>query len=114
MAASHSSASPKTDSTTEHTQQAGTSGAAPAAGMQQLFDAWMGAWRSLGTPPGSNGMPFPVPQMPLQAPFQMPQTGLPQMPSFPGMPDFARLAAGSMPAMPSFAGLNIPSAAIPS
>ncbi|ASV99505.1 class I poly(R)-hydroxyalkanoic acid synthase [Paraburkholderia aromaticivorans] len=114
MAASHTSASPKTDSSTEHTQQAGTSGAAPAPGMQQLFDAWMGAWRSLGTPPGSNGMPFPMPQMPLPMPFPMPQSGLPQMPSFPGMPDFSKLAAGAMPAMPSFAGLNIPSAAIPS
>ena len=58
MAASHSSASPSTDSSTEHTQQAGTSGATSAAGMQQLFDTWMNAWRSLGTPPGASGMPL--------------------------------------------------------
>jgi polyhydroxyalkanoate synthase len=77
--------------------------------MQQLFDAWMNAWRSLGTPPGGNGMPFPIPQMP-----QMPQMGLPQMPSFPGMPDFSKLAAGSLPSLSSFAGLNVPNAAIPS
>ncbi|REE18780.1 polyhydroxyalkanoate synthase [Paraburkholderia sp. BL27I4N3] len=110
MAASHSSASPSTDSSTEHTQQAGTSGATPAAGMQQFIDAWMNAWRS----PGGSNMPFAMPQMPLP----MPQMGLPQvfpqMPSFPGMPDFSKLAAGSMPGMPSFAGLNIPTAAIPS
>jgi len=104
MAASHSSASPSTDSPKEKTQQAGTSGAAPAAGMQQLFNAWMNAWRSLGAAPGANGTPFAVPPMP----------SMPQMPSFPGMPDFSKLAAGTMPSMPSFAGLNIPSAAIPS
>ncbi|MFM0078962.1 class I poly(R)-hydroxyalkanoic acid synthase [Paraburkholderia sediminicola] len=72
--------------------------------MQQLLDAWMNAWRSLGTPPGGNGMPFQMPQVPQ----------MPQMPSFPGMPDFSKLAAGSLPSMPSFAGLNVPSAAIPS
>src|SRR6266702_978758 len=98
MAASYSSASPSTDSSTEKTQQAGTSGAAPAAGMQQLFDAWVNAWRSLGTLPGAQGTPFPMPQMP----------------SFPGMPDFSKLAAGALPSMPSFAGLKIPGAAIPS
>ncbi|MEZ0604447.1 class I poly(R)-hydroxyalkanoic acid synthase [Paraburkholderia sp. IW21] len=88
--------------------------------MQQLFDAWMNAWRSLGTPPGGNGMPFPMPQMPqmpqmsqMGIPY-MPQMSLPQMPSFPGMPDFSKLAAGSLPSMPSFAGLNMPGAAIPS
>jgi polyhydroxyalkanoate synthase len=116
MAASHSSASPSTDSSTEQTQQAGTSGATPAAGMQQLLDVWMNAWRSLGTPPGVGGMPFAIPPMP-QVPG-IPQMGLPpgfpQMPtSFPGLPDFSKLAAGAMPSMPSFANLNIPSAAIP-
>jgi polyhydroxyalkanoate synthase subunit PhaC len=81
--------------------------------MQQFFDAWMNAWRSLGTPPGGNGMPFQMPQMP-QMPLQMPQIpNLPSMPAFPGMPDFSKLAAGSLPGMPSLAGLNIPSAAIP-
>ncbi|CAB3782536.1 Poly(3-hydroxyalkanoate) polymerase subunit PhaC [Paraburkholderia ultramafica] len=109
MAASHSSASPSTDSSTEHTQQAGTSGATSAAGVQQLFDTWMNAWRSLGTPPGASGMPFAMPQMP-QVPG-IAQMGFPQIPSFPGMPDFGKLAAGTMP---SFAGLNIPAAAIPS
>ncbi|MFM0172281.1 class I poly(R)-hydroxyalkanoic acid synthase [Paraburkholderia sediminicola] len=82
--------------------------------MQQFLDAWMNAWRSLGTSPGGSGMPFAMPQMPLQMPQMGLPPGFPQMPSFPGMPDFSKLAAGSMPAMPSFAGLNIPSAAIPS
>jgi polyhydroxyalkanoate synthase len=81
--------------------------------MQQLFDTWMNAWRSLGTPPGPGGLPFAMPQMP-QVPGIAPM-GFPQMPSFPGMPDFSKLAAGAMPSMPSFAGLTIaPSAAIPS
>ena len=82
--------------------------------MQQLLDAWMNAWRSLGTPPGASGMPFPIPQMPAvpQMPG-MPQMGFPQMPSFPGMPDFSKLATAAMPSMPSFASLNIPAAAIP-
>ncbi len=44
----------------------------------------------------------------------MPQMGLPQIPSFPGMPDFSKLTVGSLPSLPSFAGLNVPSAAIPS
>ncbi|WP_345813966.1 class I poly(R)-hydroxyalkanoic acid synthase [Paraburkholderia sp. PREW-6R] len=81
-----------------------------------------------------------APQMP-QMP-QMPQfSGMPQMPSlasvfqglfpgatpgvipglpsgafpgqFPGMPDFTKLAASAMPSLPSFAGLSIPTAAIP-
>jgi polyhydroxyalkanoate synthase len=111
MAASHSSASPSTDSSKEQTQQAGTSGATPAAGMQQLLDTWMNAWRSLGTPPGAGGLPFSMPQMP-QVPG-VAQMGFPQIPSFPGMPDFSKLAKGAMPSMPSFAGLKIPSAAIP-
>jgi hypothetical protein len=85
--------------------------------MQQLFDTWMNAWRSLGTPPGGNGAHFPIPQMPQMPPMgipAMPQMGLPQMPSFPGIPDFSKLAAGSLPSLPSFAGLDVPGAAIPS
>lgn len=85
--------------------------------MQQLLDLWMNAWRSVGAQAGGNGLPFAMPQMPSIP--DMPQMGvppmaglgLPNMPSFPGMPDFSKLAAGGMP---SFAGLNIPSAAIPS
>ncbi|WP_310110488.1 class I poly(R)-hydroxyalkanoic acid synthase [Paraburkholderia phenoliruptrix] len=82
--------------------------------MQQFFDAWLNAWRSLGAGAASNGAPFAMPQVaPVQGttPF-----GLPPMPSFPGMPDFSKLAAGAMPGMPgmpSLAGLNIPAAAIP-
>ncbi|WP_281665174.1 class I poly(R)-hydroxyalkanoic acid synthase [Paraburkholderia fungorum] len=79
--------------------------------MQQLFDVWMNAWRSLGTPPGGNGAAFPIPHMGIPP---MPQMGLPQIPSFPGMPDFSKLTVGSLPSLPSFAGLNVPSAAIPS
>ncbi|NIF51484.1 MULTISPECIES: class I poly(R)-hydroxyalkanoic acid synthase [Burkholderiaceae] len=76
--------------------------------MQQFFDAWMNAWRSFGVPPG--GAPFQVP------PVQMPnvaQMGFPPMPSFPGMPDFSKLAAGAMPSLPPFPALNLPPAAIP-
>ncbi|CAH2906377.1 MAG: Polyhydroxyalkanoic acid synthase [uncultured Paraburkholderia sp.] len=79
--------------------------------MQQFFDAWLNAWRSLGGGAGKNGAPFAMPQVaPVQgaAPFS-----LPPMPSFPGMPDFSKLAAGAMPGMPSLAGLNIAAAAIP-
>jgi polyhydroxyalkanoate synthase len=90
MAASqHSSTSSSTDSTTERTQAS-----AGPAGAQQLFDAWINAWRSLGVPAAGVG-----------AAFQMPQ-----MPSMPAMPDFANAAA----AMAPFAGLKVPSAAIPS
>jgi polyhydroxyalkanoate synthase len=81
--------------------------------MQQMFDTWMNAWRSLGNPAqspegnmpgvfwpganfGANGTPFPMPQMP-------------QMPSFASMPDFAKAAASMSP----FAGLKMPTAAIP-
>ncbi|WP_144143567.1 class I poly(R)-hydroxyalkanoic acid synthase [Paraburkholderia sp. BCC1884] len=85
--------------------------------MQQLFDTWLNAWRSLGAPQGATaGMPFPMPGMPSMPQMgipQMPSMGLPPMPSFPGMPDFSKLTAGAMPSMPSFAGLNIPNAAIP-
>lgn len=132
MAASHSSASPSTDSSKEQTQQAETSGATPAAGMQQFFDAWLNAWRALGAAPGGNGTPFAMPQVPPAqgaAPWSLPQMpsfsgafpgtfpasfpGLGSFPGFPGMPDFSKLAAGAMPAMPSLAGLNMPAAAIP-
>lgn len=38
---------------------------------------------------------------------------LPSISSFPGMPDFSKLAAGAMPGMQSLAGFNLPAAAIP-
>jgi polyhydroxyalkanoate synthase len=85
MAASQSSTSSSTDSTTERTQQ--------QAGAQQLLDAWMNAWRSLGVPGAGQA-----------AAFQMPQ-----MPAMPAMPDFSNAAA----AMGQFAGLKLPTAAIP-
>ncbi|HEX7933589.1 MAG TPA: class I poly(R)-hydroxyalkanoic acid synthase [Paraburkholderia sp.] len=95
--------------------------------MQQFIDAWLNAWRSLGTQPGANGMngaPFAMPHFQGAAPWSLPQMpsgfpGFPGLAGFPGvasMPDFSKLAAGvmpSMPAMPSLAGLNIPAAAIP-
>jgi polyhydroxyalkanoate synthase len=56
-----------------------------------LFDAWINAWRSLGIPAAGAGAAF-------------------QMPPMPAMPDFANAAA----AMAPFAGLKVPSAAIPS
>jgi polyhydroxyalkanoate synthase len=85
MAASQSSTSSSTDSTAERTQQ--------QAGAQQLLDAWMNAWRSLGAPGAGQA-----------AAFQMPQ-----MPAMPAMPDFSNAAA----AMGQFAGLKLPTAAIP-
>ncbi|MGA7780462.1 MAG: class I poly(R)-hydroxyalkanoic acid synthase [Paraburkholderia sp.] len=90
MAASqHSSTSSSTDSSTERSQQQ-----TGPAGAQQLFDAWMNAWRSLGVPGAGNGTPF----------------AMPQMPAMPAMPDFANAAA----AMSPFAGFKLPTAAIPS
>ncbi|MGF6479330.1 polyhydroxyalkanoate synthase [Paraburkholderia sp. JPY419] len=105
MAASHSSASPSTDSSKEQTQQAGTSGASSAAGMQQFLDAWMNAWRSFGAPP--NGAAFQMPSMPQMPDLAQITAGFPQIPAFPGMADFSKLAAGALP------GLSIPTAAIP-
>jgi polyhydroxyalkanoate synthase len=88
MAASqHSSTSSSTDSTTERTQQQAGAG---SAGPQQLFDAWMSAWRALGVPGAGNAGAF-------------------QMPPMPAMPDFGNAAA----AMAPFAGLKLPTAAIP-
>jgi len=117
MAASHSSASPSTDSSKEQTQQADNSGATPAAGMQQLFDAWLNAWRSFGTAAGAQGVPFAMPQvpsMPGAAAWALPSMpSMPSIPLFPGMPDFSKLAAGAMPGMQSLAGFNLPAAAIP-
>jgi polyhydroxyalkanoate synthase subunit PhaC len=117
MAASqHSSASSNTDSSTEQSQpQAGPAGA------QQLFDAWVNAWRSLGVPGAGNGAPFAMPQFPPQFagqfpgqfPAQFPQQfplQWPGMPAMPAMPDFANAAA----AMAPFAGFKLPTAAIPS
>jgi polyhydroxyalkanoate synthase subunit PhaC len=114
MAASqHSSASSNTDSSTEQSQpQAGPAGA------QQLFDAWVNAWRSLGVPGAGNSAPFAMPpqfvgQFPGQFPAQFPQQfplQWPGMPAMPAMPDFANAAA----AMAPFAGFKLPTAAIPS
>ena len=59
MAASqHSSTSSSTDSTTERTQQQASAG---PAGAQQLFDAWINAWRSLGVPAAGAGAAFQMP-----------------------------------------------------
>jgi polyhydroxyalkanoate synthase len=111
MAASKRSSTPsRTDTSSDATQQQGD---AATAGMQQMFDTWVNAWRSLGNPAqnpdgnvpgvfwpganfGANGTPFAMPQMP-------------QMPSFASMPDFTKAAA----AMSPFAGFNMPTAAIP-
>ncbi|MBB5459353.1 polyhydroxyalkanoate synthase [Paraburkholderia sp. Cpub6] len=108
MAASHSSASPSTDSSKEQTQQAGTSGVSSAAGMQQFLDAWMNAWRSFGAQP--DGTAFQMPLMPQMPDLAQITAGFPQIPAFPGMPDFSKLAAGALPSLP---GLSIPTAAIP-
>src|SRR6201991_3853939 len=74
VAAQHSSTSSRTNTSSDRTQaQAGDQQAsANAAGVQQLFDAWLNAWRTLGAPAAANGNPFAVPGMP---------AGLPGMPS---------------------------------
>ncbi|WP_239483046.1 class I poly(R)-hydroxyalkanoic acid synthase [Paraburkholderia sp. C35] len=60
MAASQtSSTSSRTDTSSDRTQQQ-----ANAAGVQQWFDAWMNAWRSLGAQAAASGNPFSVPSMP--------------------------------------------------
>jgi polyhydroxyalkanoate synthase len=83
MAASeHSSTSSSTGSTSERTTQ--------QAGAQQLFDAWVNAWRALGVPGAGSAQPFALPPMP-------------------PMPDFGAMGAAFGP----FAGLKVPSAAIP-
>ncbi|MBW0447256.1 class I poly(R)-hydroxyalkanoic acid synthase [Paraburkholderia phenoliruptrix] len=85
--------------------------------MQQLFDAWLNAWRSFGTAAGAQGVPFAMPQvpsMPGAAAWALPSMpSMPSIPLFPGMPDFSKLAAGAMPGMQSLAGFNLPAAAIP-
>ncbi|WP_287192369.1 class I poly(R)-hydroxyalkanoic acid synthase [Paraburkholderia sp.] len=105
--------------------------------MQQMFDAWMNAWRAAGSAAqpaegaaaasaaapwwtgagfGANGSPFPMPAMP-QMPAMPSFAGMPGAAGvpggpFPGMPDFSK-AMASMSSMSPFAGLNMPSAAIP-
>jgi len=60
MVASHTSSdSSRKDTPSDRTQQE-----ANAAGVQQWFDAWMNAWRSLGAPAAASGNPFTVPSMP--------------------------------------------------
>ncbi|HXZ07670.1 MAG TPA: class I poly(R)-hydroxyalkanoic acid synthase, partial [Paraburkholderia sp.] len=99
MAASkHSSTSSRTDTSTDAPQAQGD---AATAGMQQMLETWMNAWRSFSDPaqradgqtpgaawpganfganfgaipgaglglgagpvPGTNGVPFPIPQLP--------------------------------------------------
>jgi polyhydroxyalkanoate synthase len=59
VASQTSSNSSRKDTSSDRTQQE-----ANAAGVQQWFDAWMNAWRSLGAPAAANGNPFSVPSMP--------------------------------------------------
>src|SRR5258708_16526622 len=110
MAASkRSSTSSRTDTSADSTQ-AQTATATATAGMQQMFDSWMNAWRSLGNPahrPEGNapGIWWPAAGFGANgAPFAMPQ-----MPSMPSLADFSKAAA----AMSPFAGLKLPTAAIP-
>ncbi|MBV8627648.1 MAG: class I poly(R)-hydroxyalkanoic acid synthase, partial [Paraburkholderia sp.] len=72
-------------------------GQTPGAGWPGAnFGANFGAVPGTGSgpAPGTNGMPF----------------AMPQMPGFASMPDFSKAAAA---AMSPFAGLKLPSAAIP-
>ncbi|WP_438942888.1 class I poly(R)-hydroxyalkanoic acid synthase [Paraburkholderia piptadeniae] len=59
VASQTSSNSSRKDTSSDRAQQE-----ANAAGVQQWFDAWMNAWRSLGAPAAANGNPFSVPPMP--------------------------------------------------
>ncbi|WP_439899830.1 class I poly(R)-hydroxyalkanoic acid synthase [Paraburkholderia phymatum] len=59
VASQTSSNSSRKDTSSDRAQQE-----ANAAGVQQWFDAWMNAWRSLGAPAAANGNPFSIPPMP--------------------------------------------------
>ncbi|MEM5386093.1 class I poly(R)-hydroxyalkanoic acid synthase [Paraburkholderia phymatum] len=59
VASQTSSNSSRKDTSSDRAQQD-----ANAAGVQQWFDAWMNAWRSLGASAAANGNPFSVPSMP--------------------------------------------------
>ncbi|CAB3757579.1 class I poly(R)-hydroxyalkanoic acid synthase [Paraburkholderia solisilvae] len=123
VAAQHSSTSSRTHTSSDRTQpQAG----ANAAGVQQLFDAWLNAWRSIGAPAAVQGNPFTVPGMPdfTQASAGMPQwaeqfakqIAQPFTPSFaPGAqaPFNPALAQPFAQPFNAFAGMTLPSAAIP-
>jgi polyhydroxyalkanoate synthase len=101
VAAQHSS----TSSSTNTSQQTAPDG----AGVQQLFDAWMNAWRSVGATAAANGNPFAVPPMPDlgKAAASVPQFAEQLARQF-APPQFAQQLAQP------FAGLKLPSAAIPS
>ncbi|GAB2879688.1 class I poly(R)-hydroxyalkanoic acid synthase [Paraburkholderia jirisanensis] len=77
VAAQHSSTSSRTNTSSDRTQaQAGDQQAsANAAGVQQLFDAWLNAWRTLGAPAAASGNPFAMPSMP---DFSQAAAGMPQ------------------------------------
>jgi polyhydroxyalkanoate synthase len=77
VAAQHSSTSSRTNTSSDRTQaQAGEQQAsANAAGVQQLFDAWLNAWRTLGAPAAASGNPFAMPSMP---DFSQAAAGMPQ------------------------------------
>jgi polyhydroxyalkanoate synthase len=103
MAASkHSSTSSHTDTSSGRTQPHAGIG---TADMQQMVDAWTSAWRAFadpqkwpqaGAPAGADGSSAPFP-----FPFAMPPMASPAMPNFAqGLPQ-------------PFAGLKLPSAAIP-
>ncbi|MDE1184160.1 class I poly(R)-hydroxyalkanoic acid synthase [Paraburkholderia sp.] len=104
MASQHSSTFSHTESSTDNTQQKAETG---PAGMQQWFDAWMGAWRSLAPQGGANAAPFAMPGMP-GAPSMPGIPSMLNMPGLQGMPDFTNAAS-----MSPFAGLKLPNAAIP-
>jgi polyhydroxyalkanoate synthase subunit PhaC len=114
VAAQHSSTSSRTQTSSDRTQE---QPGANAAGVQQLFDAWLNAWRSIGAPAAANGNPFAVPGMPAGMTAAGMPAGMPGMPAgwpaglpagmpagmpagWPaGWPDFAQASAG----MPQFA-----------
>lgn len=100
----------KKSSTSSHTdtpQGRSTAGLA-AQPMQQLFESWLGAWRSFADPARAAAGDAPSPSPSPFAAFQPPQPfafAMPAMPPMPPMPDWSGAAA-------SFAGLA-PVASVP-
>jgi polyhydroxyalkanoate synthase len=115
----------ETSSSQEQQAEAGNAG---NADMQRMFEAWVGAWRSLADPgkwpsaaqaamagQGANGFsgssPFPFP--PSGSPFPFPMT-MPQMPAMPQMPQMPQMGFPSMSgAQQALAGMKLPAASIP-
>jgi polyhydroxyalkanoate synthase len=102
-ASKHSSTSSHTDTSSGRTQPHAGIG---AADMQQMVNAWTTAWRAFADPQKWPQAAAPAGANESSAPFPFP-FAMPSMPAMPAMPNF-----GQGLAQP-FAGLKLPSAAVP-